>query len=97
MATAPRHPGLPRRTWLFAFLVYVFALLPMLGAAHQHEENAEHAACQLCLVHSQAYAAPVPPEAPAAAAILLLVLPEDAPRALQALPAAHAARGPPSA
>lgn len=100
MVTASRNPGLRRRTWLGAFLVYVFALLPMLGAAHQHEENADHAghsACQLCLSQGQVYEPAVPPVLPAAASILLFLIPEDSPRALQALPVAHESRGPPSA
>jgi hypothetical protein len=97
MAAAPRHPGLRRPALLGAFLLYVFALLPMLGEAHQHQEESDHSACQLCLVHGQAYAAPAPPEAPASAAVLFLLVPGDAPRALQVLPLVHASRGPPSA
>jgi hypothetical protein len=97
MAAASRHPGLRRPVLLGALLVYVFALLPMLGAAHQHKEEVDHSACQLCVVHGQAYAAPAPPEAPASATFLLLLIPEHAPRALQVLPLLHASRGPPSA
>jgi hypothetical protein len=97
MALPSRIPGRSRRTLLAAFLLYVFAALPVLGAAHQHEEGPSHESCQLCLVQGQVYAPATPPVLPAASAILLFRIPQDAPRALQALPTAHASRGPPSA
>jgi hypothetical protein len=97
MVLPSRIPGTSRRTLLAAFLLYVLAVLPTLGASHQHEEGPSHETCQLCLVQGQVYAPSAPPVLPAASAILLFRIPQDTPQALQALPVVHASRGPPSA